>query len=44
MTATAWIALVAVILAGIQTGMKIREHLTDYPIRKPKEEEDPEGD
>lgn len=44
MTGPAWIALGALTLAGIQTGMKIREHLTDYPIRKPKEEEETEGD
>jgi hypothetical protein len=44
MTAPAWIALGALILAGIQTGLKIREHLIDYPIRKPKQEELPEGD
>jgi hypothetical protein len=44
MNGPAWIALGAAILIGIQTGMKIREHLTDYPIRKPKEDQDdPEG-
>lgn len=44
MNAPAWVALGAAILIGIQTGMKIREHLIDYPIRKPKEDpEPPEG-
>lgn len=31
-----WVALVAAVGAAIQTGMKIREHLIDYPIRKRK--------
>lgn len=39
-----WIALLVAIFGGIQTGMKIREHLIDYPIRKHNEEEDPEGE
>lgn len=39
-----WIALLVAIFGGIQTGMKVREHLIDYPLRKPQEEEDPEGE
>ncbi|CAM3811295.1 hypothetical protein HWD35_21005 [Tsukamurella tyrosinosolvens] len=45
MSPPAWIALVTGIAVLIQTGMKVREHLIDYPIRKRKEdEEEDEGE
>lgn len=33
-----WIALLVAIFGGIQTGLKIREHLIDYPLRKPDDD------
>ncbi|MFF0816657.1 hypothetical protein ACFYVR_16120 [Rhodococcus sp. NPDC003318] len=39
-----WIALLVATFGGIQTGMKVREHLIDYPIRKREKEEDQEGE
>lgn len=44
MNATAWIALLAAAGVIVQTGLKIREHLIDYPIRKEDREEDQEGE
>lgn len=38
-----YIALVVAICVVIQTGLRIREHLTDYPLRKPPPEPEPEG-
>ena len=43
MSPPTWIALLGLTLVGIQTGLKIREHLIDYPLRKPRDE-DQEGD
>ncbi|AEV51887.1 hypothetical protein [Prescottella equi] len=44
MSPPTWIALLVAIFGGIQTGLKIREHLIDYPLRKREETEDPEGE